>query len=97
MVNVTKRRNIDSAFTGKGFVKTTLGNGHFSYQLEIDGKIQNIRTKMSMGSSHRELGKPLLSKMARDLKMTPKEFSDYVICNYSYNEYANYLRDGNHI
>jgi len=97
MVNVTKRRTIDSAFTGKGFIKTTLGNGHFSYQLVIDGKIQNIRTKMSMGSSHRELGKPLISKMARDLKMTPKEFSDYVVCNYSYDEYVNHLKDSKQI
>jgi len=97
VVHVTKRRNIDSAFTGKGFIKTPLRNGHFSYQLVIDGKIQTIRTKMSMGSSHRELGKPLISKMAKDLKMTPKKFSDYVVCNYSYDDYVAYLKDNDNI
>ncbi len=93
MTNVRKRRNIDSALTSKGFVKANLPNGHFSYQLEVDGKITNIRTKMSMGRSHKELGKNLIAKMAKDLKMQTKNFIDYVVCTYSYDDYLEVLKE----
>lgn len=75
-----ERRDIDSALTGKGFEREQ-GRDHHSYRLYIGKTKQAIGTRMSMGTSHRTIGDPLLGKMARQLMLTKSDFLDLVDCD----------------
>ena len=87
-----KRVNIDKSLRKKGFRKTNQGR-HFYYILIVDGKLTNIRTKMSMGSQHATIGDNLLSKMSKQLKMrNPGDFKHYIECTYSESNYIHYLK-----
>jgi hypothetical protein len=63
-----KIRKVRSALTDKGFERSE-GSKHEIYSMRVDGKVAVI-TRMSRGSSHREIGKKLLSKMAKQLHMS---------------------------
>jgi hypothetical protein len=86
-----KIRKIRSALTGKGFEKGE-GSSHEIYSMRVDGKIA-VTTMMSRGSSHDEISKKLLSKMAKQLHMSNKQFLDYLDCTYSYEDYCNCIRE----
>ena len=92
-----KRLTIDSSLTKKGFIKTTQSS-HYYYKFMTDGKITNIRTKMSMGSNHKTIGDNLLVQMYKQLKMNNiTEFRKYIECTYSYEAYTKFLKDMKHI
>jgi hypothetical protein len=92
-----KRLTIDSSLTRKGFKKNTQNN-HYYYKLIIDGKITNIRTKMSTGSNHKTIGDNLLVQMYKQLKMNNiAEFRKYIECTYSYESYIKSLKEKNYI
>jgi hypothetical protein len=86
-----KIRKIKSALTGKGFEKSE-GSNHEIYSLKVDGKVA-VSTMMSRGSSHKEISKKLLSKMAKQLYMSNKQFLDYLDCTYSYEDYYTYIKE----
>ena len=87
-----KRIIIDQSLTKKGFQRTNQSS-HFHYKLVIDGKITDIRTKMSMGSQHKTIGDNLLSKMSKQLKMKRvADFKRYVECTYSKDSYIDFLK-----
>lgn len=69
-----KSRKIKSALMDKGFEK--IERDHEIYSMVVDGKV-TVSTKMSRGSSHREISKKLLSKMAKQLKMSNQQFLEY--------------------
>lgn len=86
-----KARKIRSALTGKGFERSE-GGPHEMYSMRVDGKIV-VSTNMSRGSSHEEIGKKLLSQMAKQLHMSNRQFRDYLDCKYSYEDYYNYIKE----
>lgn len=87
-----KRLFIDQSLTKKGF-KSANKSSHVYYQLIIDGKITNIRTKVSTGSQYKTIGNNLLSKMSKQLKMkSVAEFRRYIECTYSKDSYINFLK-----
>jgi len=92
-----KRDHIDAALTSKGFNKLKKKD-HYRYNLEIDGKISHIGTKMSTGSKHKTIGDNLLIQMYKQLKMKDKDdLKRYIRCSYSYDSYITYLRETDQI
>jgi len=85
-----KRRKIDSALISKGFERNE-GSKHILYSMEIEGKIAVV-TRMSRGSSHHEIGKKILSKMAKQLHISNQQFLEYIECKYTYKEYYSYVK-----
>ncbi|MFT0899509.1 hypothetical protein [Candidatus Methanoprimaticola sp. MG2] len=57
----------------------------------MDGIKTRIRTKISHGE--REIGDPLILKMARQLKLDKREFLELVDCNLSGNAYLQMMMD----
>ncbi len=86
-----KIRKIRSALTGKGFERSE-GGSHEIYSMRVDGKLA-VLTLMSRGSSSNEISKKLLSKMAKQLYMSNRQFLDYLDCTYSYEDYYNYIKE----
>ena len=87
-----KRVNIDQSLRKKGFQRTNQSS-HFYYKLIIDGKITDIRTKMSMGTQHATIGDNLISKMSRQIKMKNLgDFKRYIECTYSESSYISHLK-----
>jgi hypothetical protein len=92
-----KRTNIDSALRSKGFKKLK-NKDHDRYNLEVDGKITHIGTKMSTGSSYKTIGDNLLIQMYKQLRMNNiAELRRFVGCTYSYDAYLNDLIKNKHI
>jgi hypothetical protein len=85
-----KSRKIKSALMSKGVAKSE--GSHEIYYMKVDGK-RAVSTKMSRGSSHREISKNLLSKMAKQLKMSNQQFLEYIECTYTYEDYYNFIKE----
>jgi hypothetical protein len=73
-------RDIDRALTDKGFSKENAKH-HTMYWLHVDGKKTSIRTRISFGES--EIGSPLISLMAREMRVSKAEFLVFVACEMS--------------
>lgn len=92
-----KRVNIDSALRSKGFIKLK-HKDHDRYNLEVDGKITHIGTKMSTGSNYKTIGDNLLIQMYKQLRMNNiAELRRFIGCKYSYNSYLNDLIKNKHV
>ena len=88
-----KRTNIDSALRKKGFKKLK-HKDHDRYNLEVDGKITHIGTKMSTGAGHKTISDNLLIQMYKQLRMhNIDEFRRFVGCKYSYEAYVLALKN----
>ncbi|OPY53569.1 MAG: hypothetical protein A4E48_00703 [Methanosaeta sp. PtaU1.Bin060] len=71
---------------------------HHRYNLVVNGKITQIGTKMSMGSTHKTIGDNLLIQMYKQLRMKNKsELKNYVECTYSYDSYVRDLIKSNQL
>ncbi len=81
-----KRKSVESSLAQKGFDK--IGSDHEMYVLVVDGKRRAVRTKISRGSSYRELSKNMIHKISKDLKMRTPKFYDFVKCTYTYEAYV---------
>jgi predicted RNA binding protein YcfA (HicA-like mRNA interferase family) len=80
-----KARDIREALRTKGFHEDR-SRDHCYYFLHYNGKKSSVFTKIS--HSEREIKAPLLSVMARQLKITKAQFSELVICTLRGDEYA---------
>jgi hypothetical protein len=74
------RKDIDAALQKKGFRKDD-GDHHYYIYWNLAGKKTIRKTKLSRGSSHKDIGDPLLGAMARQAGVTKKAFLDLVDCN----------------
>ena len=84
---MTLRRDaIHVALPKKGF-QLEGDSDHDYFFLEVGGKRTGIRTKTSRGSSHREIGQPLIGQMARQVKLTSGDFVELVACTLSGPDY----------
>ena len=84
------RRKIKSALDAKGFVRTERDHSYFVYH-STAGKKTSIRTKTSRGTSHKEIGDCLVSKMSRQCKLTNRDFNSLVNCTLSRRTYEEKL------
>ena len=87
-----KRNEIDSALTTKGFDKINKKKDHYYYYLKVDGMDVGIYTKISRGSKAREIGEPLISIMAKQLRINKRQFINLVDCTVDYGAYLDILR-----
>ena len=75
MSSVRKGRNIDSALCKKGFQRETDGD-HIRYVLSGT----DVKTKVSHGAMGDTIGANLISRMARQLHLTKKQFLALIDC-----------------
>lgn len=88
-----KARIIESGLLRKGF---TLRRGKDIYfHLHVNNFKTKIWTKISRGE--KEIHHGLLCTMARQLKLTQREFIDLVKCPLEYDDYLAKLRASDHI
>ena len=88
-----KVRDIISDLQRKGF--RSQENDRTFLHLWVGGKKTPVWTKRSHGE--KEIGDRLLGLMARQLRVTRREFNDLVDCPLSEDEYVRMLREGDHI
>lgn len=90
-----KRRDVEAALKKKGF--TVEERDHRYYRLLVDGEPTGIYTKVSTGKKYRDLGRDLVTLMAKQLKLTRKEFADLVSCEITADRYLALLRERDEI
>ena len=88
-----RAKDIEAGLSRKGFQRRESKDAYF--HLWIDGKKTAIYTKMSQGET--EIHDVLVSAMARQLKLTTRQFGDLIECPLKLDEYTRILRDGGHI
>ena len=81
-----KRREIENALKRKGFRQS---NGHHKFFIYFtkEGKKTIVSTKTSYGTGHSDIGSELVNRMARQCKITSREFTDLVKCSLSRDQY----------
>jgi CRISPR-associated protein Cas8b1/Cst1 subtype I-B len=65
---------------------------HDYYYLYLNGKKSSIFTFLSQGSGYREISDELVSAIAHQIRLTKKEFLDFVKCTLTPEKYFELLR-----
>ena len=91
MSSIRSGRDVDSALTKKGFVKTNDGDHVRYYFYDRQTKAALSQTKMSHGTLGKTISSPLISQMSRQLRLTKKQFLDFVDCPMNEAEYREIL------
>ncbi len=89
-----KPREIRDGLQNKGF--SVSNADHKKYILFVKGTKTSVWTKVSHGSKS-EIGDPLLSIMARQLRLRKSQFLDLIDCPLSQNDYLVILHENDHI
>lgn len=77
------RSLVVSSLRKKGFTEEQGKRDHNFYFLTHQGKRTSIYTKVSRGTSHKEISDVLLSAMSKQTYLTKKQFLDLVDCDLS--------------
>lgn len=85
------RSEIEAALPRKGFQEIP-DRDHKVYKLVVDNKYTGIYTKTSRGSNYKTLSSDLVGRIARQLRLTTKEFKSLVDCPLSEADYLRLLR-----
>lgn len=88
-----KVRDVEASLTRKGFVRKNSKDAHF--HLWIDGKKTLVYTMISQGE--KEIHDGLLGAMARQVKLSSRQFAQLIECPLSLEEYTSLLREAGHI
>ncbi len=86
-------REVMASLKQKGFRKKE--NDHSFFHLWVAEKKTTIYTKVSHGE--KEIHDRLLGMMARQLKLSSKQFRDLVECPFTADQLVEHLRNGGHI
>lgn len=86
-----KRADIQAALLKKGFKQRE--NDHAFFYFYYNEKQTKIRTKLSHGSGHSDIGDNLLGLIAKQLKLTKKELLSYIECHIKEEQYAKILSE----
>jgi len=86
-------KDIAASLLRKGFQST--GGDHVFYHLWVNGKKTAIFTKVSHGE--KEVSDGLIGKMARQTRLSRKDFCRLVECSLSGDDYTSMLRSEDHI
>lgn len=82
---------MESALKKKGFVLEP--GDHRYYTLFVDGQRTHIMTFVSRGTGHKQIGSPLIAEMAKQMKLSKKEFLEFVECRLSHASLVAKLRE----
>jgi predicted RNA binding protein YcfA (HicA-like mRNA interferase family) len=88
-----KAKDVSANLLRKGFQQRNGGDKYF--HLYVEGKKTPVFTLISQGE--KEIHDGLLGQMAKQTKLSKKEFLDLVDCPLSLEEYLKRLREGGHI
>lgn len=83
-----KTRDIERSLPEKGFTRE--GGDHVYFSFVHEGKDLGISTYFSHGD--REIGDPLISRMAKQVKLSKRDFVRLVECPMDHAEYVERLR-----
>jgi predicted RNA binding protein YcfA (HicA-like mRNA interferase family) len=86
-------KEVSAGLQKKGFAARE--GDHTFYHLIVNGKKTVINTKISHGE--KEIGDKLLGMMARQLRLSRRDFLNLVDCPLSLDEYLLVLRQAGHI
>ena len=86
-------REVTTALLQKGFRKRH--NDHAFFHLWVAGQKTPILTKVSHGE--KEIGDGLLGRMARQLRLTGKQFRELIDCSLTGEQLIRLLQDNGHI
>jgi len=93
MIMPLKKQDFKRAATNKGYIEIRRGD-HIIYRFtDREGRIYDqIHTKVSHGGGG-DISEDLLSKMYKQMKFSTKvDFSEYIACHISEDEYREMLR-----
>jgi hypothetical protein len=90
------KREVETALRRKGFQPTS-GDHTYFYLHTQDGKRTPIFTKTSHGSKPKDLDDYLLGQMAKQCRLSRKDFLRLIDCPLDRNAYEDLLRTGNHL
>ncbi|MDI9349347.1 MAG: hypothetical protein QM537_05035 [Candidatus Symbiobacter sp.] len=85
-----KQKKTETGLLNKGFVRSDNDHHYFRYYT-IDGRKTDILTKTSHGG--KDIQDDILSLMARQCKLSRKEFLDLIDCPLSREQYEKILTD----
>ena len=85
-----KRGDVEAALERKGFVRREGDHAHFTYCTER-GVVTGVRTKTSHGRKGVDIGDRLLSRMAKQCRLSNHQFRDFVDCSLSRRGYEHAL------
>lgn len=87
------RKDLAGALERKGFELHQGKRDHDFYMYSHDGLAEPVFTKLSRGSGYRTLGDPILRKIQRQLRLTKKEFGDFIDCPLTAADYLRRLQE----
>lgn len=82
-----KVRQLVSGLRAKGFSEDRDGHHIFFSYETIDGRLTEIRTRISHQSGGGDIGDHLLGAMARQVKLNRREFDQLIDCPLSREQY----------
>lgn len=85
-----KRSAVESSLEAKGFKKASGDHSFYIYHTK-SGLKTIVRTKTSHGSGYKDISDDLVSKMAKQCKLTTKDFRNLIECPLSRDEYETKL------
>lgn len=85
-MNPRRRSAVESALQRKGFVMSQADHRRFVFYTG-GGKKTGVWTKTSHGTSHREISSANLGKMARQCRLSAKDFERLIDCPLEREEY----------
>ncbi|MCK5841557.1 MAG: type II toxin-antitoxin system HicA family toxin [Candidatus Sabulitectum sp.] len=83
---------VEKALRKKGFLEDSGDHHRFTYRT-LSGKTSIIRTHTSHSKAKKEISIQLISRMARQVKLSRAEFLDLIDCHLSQEGYEDILRD----
>ena len=86
-------RVVDSALTKKGFDRTKDGDHLRYYFFDRQTGATLSQTKISHGTFSETIGTPLISQMARQLRLTKKQFLELIDCTMDEDGYRLMIND----
>ena len=87
-----KRKKLKKALKKKGF-KKSIGGNHTKFFFYYRWKKTSIFTIFSRGSKYKKYDISLLSKMSTQLKMTNKQFENFIKCQFTEKDYIRNLKE----
>jgi len=86
-----EREDIRNALCQKGFREDN--NDHYYYTLIYNNQVTSIFTKISKGSKYKTIQSGLLSLMSKQMKLSNKEFLDFIDCDLTDINYIKLLKE----
>lgn len=86
-----ERGGVEAALERKGFLRSEGDHSKFTYYTEQERRKTSVRTKTSHGRRSADISDELLSRMAKQCRLSNRQFRDFVDCSLSRRGYERAL------